>query len=71
MHDLKCSVNFQVNVSAPASKDSVNFILIVQTLKGRLDSRVVFTLDYIEHRYAVPWAVRLILGDDHSFLAQA
>ena len=37
----------------------------------RLDSRVVFTLDYNEHRYAAPWAVRSILGDDHSFSAQA
>ena len=38
---------------------------------GHLDSRVVFTLDYNEHRYAVPWAERLILGDDYSFSAQA
>ena len=40
-------------------------------IEGRLDSRVVFTLDYNEHRYAAPWAVRSILGDDHSFSAQA
>ena len=38
---------------------------------GRLDSRVFSTLDYNKHRYAAPWAVRPILGDDHSFLAQA
>ena len=38
---------------------------------GRLDSQVVFTLDHNEHRYAAPWAVRSILGDDHSFSAQA
>ena len=24
-----------------------------------------------EHRYAAPWAVRLILGDNYSFSAQA
>ena len=34
-------------------------------------NRVVFTLDYNEHRYAAPWAVRSNLGDDHSFSAQA
>ena len=34
---------------------------------GRLDSQVVFTLDYNEHWYATPWAERSILGDDHSF----
>ena len=34
---------------------------------GRLDSRVVFTLDYNELRHAGPWAMRSILGDDHSF----
>ena len=50
--------------SAPATNHST------QT-HGRLDSRVVFTLDYNEHRYAMPWAVRSILGDDHSFSAQA
>ena len=38
---------------------------------GRLDSRVVFTLDYNEYWYAAPWAVRSILGDNHSFSAQA
>ena len=37
--------------------------------QGHLEGWVVFTLDYNEHRYAAPWAVRLILGDDHSFLA--
>ena len=31
----------------------------------------IFTLDYNEHRYAAPWAVRSILGDNHSFSAQA
>ena len=37
---------------------------------GRLDSGVVFTLDYNEHRYSAPWAVRSILGDDHFFLLE-
>ena len=46
-------------------------LLKVSVFLGRLDSRVVFTLDYHEHRYAAPWAERSILGDDHSFSAQA
>ena len=33
---------------------------------GRLDSRVVFTLNF-EHRYATPWAVSLSLGDVKLF----
>ena len=41
------------------------------SIAGRLDGRVVFTLDYNKHRYAMPWAERSILGDDHSFSAQA
>ena len=43
----------------------------LQKKQGRLDSWVVFTLDYKEHQYAAPWAVRSILGDDNSFSAQA
>ena len=39
-------------------------------LQGRLDSQVVFTLNF-EHWYAMPWAVRSILDDNYSFLAQA
>ena len=35
-------------------------------LKGRLDSRVVFTLDF-EHRYAMPWAASSSLGDVKLF----
>ena len=38
---------------------------------GRLESRVVFTLDYNEYRYAAPWAMRSILGDDHSFFGSS
>ena len=39
-------------------------------LLGCLNSRVVFTLDYNEHRYTAPWAVRSILRDNHSFSAK-
>ena len=51
----------------PSAKDLFNYL----SCWGCLDSRVVFTLDYNELRYAAPWAVRSILGDDHSFSAQA
>ena len=33
---------------------------------GRLDSRVVFTLDF-EHRYTMPWAASSSLGDVKLF----
>ena len=46
-------------------------IFKISNLGRRLDSQVVFTLDYNEHRYTTPWAERSILGDDHSFSAQA
>ena len=35
-------------------------------IQGRLDSQVVFTLDF-EHQYAMPWAVSLSLGDVKLF----
>ena len=47
---------FFLNESLPAS------VYYIRLFVGRLDSWVVFTLDYNEHRYAAPWAVRSILG---------